>query len=82
MNYAKWCHRNNFVTTKIEPDYIEADNLTSNVKIGEPKVLADKEQNPDYSDIADGESHGVEIPCGLFCVAGKDLDLIDIEDLY
>ena len=65
-----------------EPDYIEPNNFTPNVKIGEPKVSADKEQNPDYSDIADGESHGVEIPCGLFCVTGKDLDCIDMDDLY
>ena len=36
---------------------------------------------PDYIE-ADSESHGVEIPCELFCVNEKDLNYIDIDDLY
>lgn len=31
---------------------------------------------------ADSESHGGEIPYELFCVTGKDSELVDIEDLY
>ncbi len=31
---------------------------------------------------ADNESHSGKIPCELFCVTGKDLDCMDIEDLY
>ena len=46
------------------------------------KVLAGKEQNLNNSDMADNESHSGKIPCELFCVTGKDLDLIDIDDLY
>lgn len=65
-----------------EPDYIEKDNFTSNVRIGELKVSAGNEQNPKYSDIADSESHGGKISGELFCVIGKDSDFIDIDDLY
>ena len=36
---------------------------------------------PDYIE-ADSESHGGEIPCELFCVTEKDLNYIDIDDLY
>lgn len=50
-------------------------------EIGEPKVSADKEQNPKVSDIADNKTHG-EDNHGIFCVIGKDSDCIDIEDLY
>lgn len=46
------------------------------------KVSAGKEQNPNYSDFADNESHSGKIPCELFCVTGKDLDYIDLDDLY
>lgn len=38
-------------------------------------------KEPDYTE-ADIESHGGEIPCEVFCVTGKDLDYIDIKDLY
>ena len=64
-----------------EPDYIEADNLTSNIKIDEPKVSADKGQNTNNSDSADSESHG-QIDQESFCVTKKDSDLIDIDDPY
>ncbi len=36
---------------------------------------------PDYIE-ANNESHGGKIPCELFCVTGKDLDCIDIDDLF
>lgn len=65
-----------------EPDYEEADNFTPNVRIGEPRVSADKGQNSNYSDIADNESHGRKTDRELFCVAEKDLDYIDIDDLF
>ena len=51
-------------------------------EIGEPKVSAYKEQNPNYSDIADNEYHGRKSDRELFCVTGKDSDYIDIDDLY
>ncbi|MDE7332087.1 MAG: hypothetical protein K2O16_07565 [Lachnospiraceae bacterium] len=51
-------------------------------EIGEPKVSADKELDPNYLGEADNESHGGKIPCELFCVTGKDSDYIDIEGLY
>ena len=38
-------------------------------------------KEPNYIE-ADNESHGGKIPCELFCVTGKDLDYIDIDDLY
>ena len=47
----------------------------------EPKVSADKEQNPNYSDLADSESHD-NSNHGIFCVTGNDLELVDIEDLF
>lgn len=50
-------------------------------EIGEPKVSADKEQNPNYSDIADSESHD-KSNLGILCVTGKDSGLIDIDELY
>ncbi|NBJ95425.1 hypothetical protein [Parablautia muri] len=53
-----------------EPDYI--------VKIGEPKVSADKELDPNYLGEADNESHGRKIDRELFCVTGKNIDYIDI----
>lgn len=49
-------------------------------EIGEPKVSADKEQNPNNSYSANNDSHG-ECNQGIF-VTGKDSDYIDIEDLY
>lgn len=64
-----------------ESDYIEKDNFTSNVRIGEPKVSADKEQNPNNSYSANNGSH-CECNHELFCVTGKDSDFIDIEDLF
>lgn len=72
-----------------EPDPIEQDFSVEEMfdmpimedKIGEPKVSADKEQNPNYSDIADNESHD-KSNHGIFCVTGKDSNYIDIEDLY
>ncbi len=33
-------------------------------------------------ELCKNESHGGEIPCGLFCVTGIDLDCIDMDDLY
>ena len=62
-------------------------------EIGEPKVSADKEQNPKLSNIADypkekfpwaidNESQGRETDRELFCVTEKDLDLVDIDDLF
>ena len=65
-----------------EPDYIDADIFTPIVKIGEPKVSADKELDPNNLGEADDESHGEKIRRGLFCVTGKDSDYIDIDDLY
>ena len=78
-----------------EPDYIDADIFTPIVKIGEPKVSADKELEPNYlgeaiqgsipsilDDMNIDESHGCKIDHGLFCVTGKDLDCIGIDDLY
>ncbi len=79
---CKVVSRNNFVTPKIEPDDIKSNNFTSNVRISEPKVSADKVQNPNNSDIADNESHSGKIPSELFCVTGKDSGLIDLDDLY
>ena len=38
-------------------------------------------KEPDYIE-TDNESHGGKIPCELFCVTGKDLDCIDIDDLF
>ena len=64
-----------------EPDYMESDNFTPNDRIGEPKVSADKELDPNYWGEADNESQGEKIPCELFCVTEKDLDSIDIDDL-
>ncbi len=37
-------------------------------------------KEPDYIEV-DNESHG-ECNHELFCITGKDLDLIDIEDLF
>ena len=64
-----------------ESDYIESNNFTPNVRIGEPKVSADKEQNPNISDIANDESYGNN-DRELFCVTGKDLELIDIDSIF
>lgn len=50
-------------------------------EIGKPKVSADKEQNSNYSDIADNKSHD-NSNHGIFCVTGNDVELIDIDDLY
>lgn len=47
----------------------------------EPKVSAGKEQSPNYSDIADNESHD-NSNHGIFCVTGNDVELIGIDDLY
>lgn len=35
-----------------------------------------------YNDLCKNESHGGKFRRELFCVTGKDLELIDIEDLY
>lgn len=64
-----------------EPDYIELNNFTPNVRIGEPKLSADKEQNPNNSDSANSESHD-NSNHEPFCVTEKDSDYIDIDDLY
>lgn len=48
---------------------------------GEPKLSGGKEQNPNYSEIADNESHNNNNH-GIFCVTVSDLDCIDIDDLY
>ncbi|RKI86956.1 hypothetical protein D7V94_22000 [Parablautia intestinalis] len=69
------------VMGEVQPDYIETNNFSPSVRIGEPKVSADKEQNLKISDIADDESHD-NSNHGIFCVTGKDLDCIDIDDLY
>ena len=45
----------------------------------EPKTGYCRE--PDYIE-ADNESHGRKIRRELFCVTGKDLEFIDIDDLY
>ena len=68
-----------------EPDYIDADIFTPIVKIGEPKVSAEAIQGSIPSILDDmniDESHGCKIDHGLFCVTGKDLDCIGIDDLY
>ena len=49
--------------------------------IGEPKLSADKEQNPNNSDIADNESHDKN-DHGIFCVTGNDVESVDVDDLY
>jgi hypothetical protein len=64
-----------------EANYIESDNFTPNNRIGEPKVSADKELDPNYWGEADNESHG-EYNHELFCVTGNNSDLVDIDDLY
>ena len=46
------------------------------------KVSVSKEQNPNYSDIADNEFHCAELHSELFCVNGNDSDYIDIDNLY
>ena len=38
-------------------------------------------KEPNYIE-ADNESHGGKIPCGLFCVTGKDSELIDIDSIF
>ncbi len=48
-------------------------------EIGEPKLSADKELEPNYSGEADNKSHD-KSNHGIFCVTGKDY--IDIDDLY
>ena len=84
---------NNFITPKQdtencktgdykEPDYIETNNFTPNVRIDEPKLSADKELDPNNLGEADNESHGRKIGCELFCVTGKDLDCIDIDIIF
>lgn len=65
----------------IESDYIESNNFTPNVRLGELKISTNKGQNPNNSDIADNESHD-KSNHGIFCVTGKDSGYIDIEDLY
>lgn len=72
-----------------EPVYMEHDFSVEEIldmpvmgdEIGKSKVLADNEQNPNYSDIADSESHD-RSNHGILCVTGKDSELIDIDDLY
>ena len=64
-----------------ESDYIDADNFTLNARIGEPKVSADKELDPNNLGEADNESHE-NSNHGIFCVTGKDSDCIDLDDLY
>lgn len=72
-----------------EPDPIEQNFTIEEIldmpvigeEIGESKVSADKEQEPNYSDVADNESHDNNNH-GIFCITDKDVDLIDIEDLY
>ncbi|MFG6324880.1 MAG: hypothetical protein K1W41_27235 [Lachnospiraceae bacterium] len=65
-----------------EPDYIEPENFAPSIRIGEPKVSADKEHNPNNSDSTYIKSHGVEIPRELFCVTGKDSELISIDNMF
>ena len=48
-------------------------------EIGEPKLSADKELEPNYSGEADNKSHD-NSNHGIFCVTGSDY--IDIDDLY
>ena len=36
----------------------------------------------EQDELCKNESHGGKIPCELFCVTGKDLDCIDIDDLF
>ena len=50
-------------------------------EIGEPKLLAGKELEPNYLGEADNESHD-KSNHGIFCVNGKAPELIDIDDLY
>lgn len=50
-------------------------------EISEPKVSAGKEQNPNYSDLADDESHD-NSNHGIFCVAGNDSECIDIDSIF
>ena len=38
-------------------------------------------KEPNYIE-ADNESHGGKIPCELFCVTGKDSELIDIDSIF
>ena len=64
-----------------EPNYIESDNFTLNARIGEPKVSADKELDPNNLGEADNESHE-NSNHGIFCVTGKDLECIGIDDLF
>ena len=64
-----------------ELDYIDADIFTPIVKIGEPKVSADKELDPNNLGEADNESHD-KSNHGIFCVAGNDSECIDIDDLF
>lgn len=41
------------------------------------KVSVSKEQNPNYSDIADNEFHCAELHSELFCGTGKDSECIN-----
>lgn len=59
-----------------EPENIESNNFTPNVRIGESNNFTDKEQNLNNSDSAINESHGRKIGCELFCVTGKDSDTL------
>ena len=78
---CKMVSPNNSESPEIEPDYIETDKFTPNIRIGEPKVSADKVQNPNNSDFAYNESHGNDNH-GIFCVTRKDSELIDIESIF
>ena len=51
-------------------------------EVGEPKVSAGKEQNPNYSYSAYNESHGRKIGCGIFCVTGNDSYFIDTDSIF
>ena len=39
-------------------------------------------EEPDFSVEADSESQGGKFRRELFCVTGKDIDCIDVENLY
>lgn len=41
-----------------ELNYVESNSFTPNVRIGEPKVLSDKVDDPNCLGQADNESHG------------------------
>ncbi|MCM1235922.1 MAG: hypothetical protein NC489_38005, partial [Ruminococcus flavefaciens] len=61
-----------------EPVFMKKDFTIEEI---EPKVSADKEQNPNNSDIATNESHD-NSSHEIFCTNGKDFDATGIDDLY